>query len=130
MHGIEVETIGGPPDSKEVAWKAHLVRYAQEKRFAIERDGFVFGGIRIATDDHAIVLLSLACETLADDELAPFIDNGINYGSFNGATLRLMRKGLAQFVAQSFDVLGALLPKIYSGEIATTQQIDEANWPA
>ena len=130
MHGVEFYAIGGQPDAQDAADKAALVRYAQAHRLKVEQAGFMFNGVRVPTDDHAIILLGLACETLADDEAVVFIDRGINYGEFNGATLRLMRKALAAFITKTFAVLGALLHEIYSDAVSSTQQIDEAAWPA
>lgn len=122
------EIIEGPDTGEPIFT---LPEYAADKRWRVENGGIYFHGIHIATDDRSKTMIMGA-------RIKSNIDPNYTVG-WKGADGTFFTITAAQIIAISDAVLAhvdscfateaEIISAINSGEITTTEQIDNWRWP-
>ncbi len=117
---------GGGTVTPYTAPPGDLVAYAANKRWQKEVGGVVINGMPVPTDDRAKLLILGAAQTLADEATAPFVVNGVNYGTFTGVQFQAVNSAVVAHVQATFMTLATVLAGIAGNSVTTTAQIDAA----
>ncbi|GHE69834.1 hypothetical protein GCM10019059_31940 [Camelimonas fluminis] len=120
-----------PPPPAPAASKADLLAYAADKRWRVETGGITVGGVTVATDDRSKTMI-MGARIKADADPAYVV-------GWKGADGGFVELSASQIIAISDAVLAhvdacfaaeaAVSAAIASGDITTTQQIDDWPWP-
>jgi hypothetical protein len=120
-----------PPTDNEL--KEALIAYLKDRRWRVENAGIVAIGVPIATDDRSKMMLigsRLAAMAAPETYATPWAALDGTTHQFDAAQMIAVSDTALAHVQACFSLQGELWGAIEAGTITTTQEIDEANWPA
>ena len=113
------------------ATKPELFAYAASKRWDVENGGISVGGVPIATDDRSkTMIMGARIKADADTGYTVRWKTAAGFVTLAASDIVNISDAVLNHIDASFNAEADVFGLIDAGEISTTQEIDEYDWPS